>query len=740
MPRIPILRLRRGEAPPPAPQLASYQPKIDFKELVPGIDNLRHDVVFSSKSLEAVRKHVSNVIARHGGVERVLAEDAPVEARKELFIRRTTAVPSVVPVQPRAADLKPLLLELKVAALNAAKAKENLSVDLLGRVAIVKFLRAAISEQFAEVLERCRTRQKGFEGIRETRALQVRETVAAFQVEKKAILRRTAQEIFQHLREIEKETLARMRRSLFGEAETDGYELLLNPLLFTEDGRDDQLNAEQYVMWGNFEQDDDRFVTCRRLAGEFLRAVCPVPGGASDETLDGWLNVPENAVVLVGSGQEEDSPEARAQYGRLQGWIRMLEESEMTEHVLAAYEAVPLLAEYSPLINAQQLKNALVSRRERARVEKLLSEHGRQSAAGLRAAVQRMGDCSAADWDKTAARFLFDLMRYHRDLRRLQALNSAADEINVIQNDRLRELSAMNGLLYEFLPPQEATQRSNDVVGHVVLKADVRDSTRLTRRLVESGLNPASYFSLNFYDPVNNLLARYGAKKVFLEGDAIIVALLETAGDPSFAVGRACILAREILEIVRGYNERLEKGSLPALELGIGICYQEAAPLYLMDGERPIMISDALNESDRLASCHKGVRGVLDNKANGWHVFAMQIPGSRGVAYESTMLYNRDGICLSQAAFERLAQEISLRPVSSNVPTTWPGEPMRLHRGLVPIDREVFRSLIIRESKVPVIDLKTLGVANWTGESFYEVCTSAAVYDAPQEKGAAAGK
>jgi hypothetical protein len=158
MPRIPILRLRRGEAPPPAPQLASYQPKIDFKELVPGIDNLRHDVVFSSKSLEAVRKHVSSLIARQGDVERVLAEDAPVEARKELFIRRTTAAPSVVPVQPRAADLKPLLMELHVAALNAAKAKENLSVDLLGRVAIVKFLRAAISEQFAEVLERCRTR------------------------------------------------------------------------------------------------------------------------------------------------------------------------------------------------------------------------------------------------------------------------------------------------------------------------------------------------------------------------------------------------------------------------------------------------------------------------------------------------------------------------------------------------------------------------------------------------------
>ena len=43
---------------------------------------------------------------------------------------------------------------------------------------------------------------------------------------------------------------------------------------------------------------------------------------------------------------------------------------------------------------------------------------------------------------------------------------------------------------------------------------------------MERELNPASYFSLNFYDPVNKLLAKYGATKVFLEGDAIILALL----------------------------------------------------------------------------------------------------------------------------------------------------------------------------------------------------------------------
>src|SRR6267154_1000901 len=107
------------------------------------------------------------------------------------------------------------------------------------------------------------------------------------------------------------------------------------------------------------------------------------------------------------------------------------------------------------------------------------------------------------------------------------------------------------------------------------MQADERDVTRLTRTMIDKGLNPASYFSLNFYDPVNKLLGKYGAQKVFLEGDAIILAILEREGEPGLAVSRACVLAREMIEIVRGYNQLLERAGLPGLELGVGITLQE---------------------------------------------------------------------------------------------------------------------------------------------------------------------
>ena len=44
------------------------------------------------------------------------------------------------------------------------------------------------------------------------------------------------------------------------------YDLFLNRLLYTEDGRDDYLNAEQYVMLGNYDRDPDRFETMQSIA------------------------------------------------------------------------------------------------------------------------------------------------------------------------------------------------------------------------------------------------------------------------------------------------------------------------------------------------------------------------------------------------------------------------------------------------------------------------------------------
>ncbi len=515
-----------------------------------GIDNLRHDVHLSPKFVEAARSQLARLIAFHGEVETPLAAEIPMSWQRKQFAGPIPSGPKSSG-KPEPGDLKPLLTELQVTALNRAKAEGNICIDLLARLALVKFLRVEFNTQFAQVLERCRIMLKGYEGVRQQKAHEYREQVAAFQVRKKIILRKVGQELFRTLREIEKETLLRTRRSFFGDSASEGYDLFLNLLIFTEDGRDDYLSAEHYVMFGNFGQDPDRFDNLRRIVMDFL-SQCGASVAEDGSVLEGWMNAPENAQELVGVGTDDSSPQGRTQRARQAAWLSALESEGVMEHIIASYEVVPLLAEYAPRINAQQLKNALVSKVECERVEKLIAQHGKLSSNSLRSAVARVAAARGAERAKIASRFLRDFLRYHRDLRRLETLNAVLDSISLLGNEKLRELSSVNGTLYEFLLPEEQKPTEEKILDHVILKADIRDSSRLTRSLNERGLNPASYFSLNFYDPVNKLLAKYGASKVFLEGDAIILALLEKEGEAALAVGRAlCVGAGDCRDRAR---------------------------------------------------------------------------------------------------------------------------------------------------------------------------------------------
>src|SRR5258708_7147645 len=357
MPRIPVFKLRsRGPVSPP-PKLAGYVPVLPLTGIPPGVDNLRSDVSLSPKFCEQMRTHLGRLIVRYGGVETVLDEHNPSPAAekqtREMFVRPVTSAPSANPaarvqgtpaLRQEPTEIKRLLTDIHLSTLQSAKEKGNIAVDLLGRVAIVKFLRAEVLAQFAEIVERCRIRQKACEGVREQRALEIREKVAAFQVGKKNVLRKTMQEVLHCLRETEKETLGRTRRSMFGDAEVPGYELLLNPLLFTEDGRDDTTNAEQYVLWGNFLKDIDRFPVLREAAVRFLRSLGNTLAAASEREVASWLSVPENAHLLVGSGTPGETAEARGERARLEAWVDLLEAGKLLPLVLAAYETVPLLA------------------------------------------------------------------------------------------------------------------------------------------------------------------------------------------------------------------------------------------------------------------------------------------------------------------------------------------------------------------------------------------------------------
>ncbi len=70
--------LQRGNLTDFARQLSltSYEPSLALEGLVTGIDNVRHDVFLSPKFTECARQFIFRLIARHGNVEDLAAEEA----------------------------------------------------------------------------------------------------------------------------------------------------------------------------------------------------------------------------------------------------------------------------------------------------------------------------------------------------------------------------------------------------------------------------------------------------------------------------------------------------------------------------------------------------------------------------------------------------------------------------------------------------------------------------------------
>ena len=720
-----------------------YKPTLELSGLQLGVDNLRCDVFLSPRITSALSFHIARYICRFGEVESLVEMDVPTPAHSK-FIRAAETAPNLRKADP--ADLKTQLVSIHLAILNRAKLDSNPSIDLIGRLAVIKFIRIELQAQYGKILEQCRTKSKSLEGLRQAKMMQTQALVSSFQVRKKIILRRAGQEIFRLLREIEKETLGRTRHSLLGELPSDCYRLFLNPLIITEDGRDDYLCAEHYYMFGNFDKDPDQFPSLRQFALNLLDEL-GYNEEVSEEHLEQALSVPENAASLVGAGNGEDlTQEDRNRQERLDIWTRMLQREGVLSHAIASYEAVPLLGEYAPLVNPQQIKNSLIFREESERVKKIIAESGLNSDR-LVAAMGRVASCRSSERSRFAARLLHDLFRYNRDLRGLEALSAGFERVHLVSDAKVRELSTLNGMLYEFLPPEDQKPAEDRVVHHVILKADVRDSSQLTRSLMEKGMNAASYFSMNFYDPVNKLLAKYGATKVFLEGDAIIVALLEREGEAMLSVGRTCVLAWEIVNLLREYNELLQRAGLPEMEVGLGVAYQDSPPLYLMDGEHRIMISDAINESDRLSSCSKRVRKKVAPDAGVFQVYSLLIGGgnndgaSADAGTEDMLLnYNVGGICLSEAAFRKLQQEISLNAWAADASDLaikgsgfngcWVDEQQEFFVGTVPIANGVFRQIAIRKNRIAQVDVRDLSILHWTNRFYYEVCANPVVYAA----------
>ena len=295
------------------------------------------------------------------------------------------------------------------------------------------------------------------------------------------------------------------------------------------------------------------------------------------------------------------------------------------------------------------------------------------------------------------------------------------------------ELSRQARTLFQLPCSNEIEEDEAKIVHHTIMKADVRGSTVVTEMLEKKNLNPASYFSLHFFNPINEIIPAYGGNKVFIEGDAIILSFLEYQHAPQqwFSVARACGLARSMLRIIHANNNFARQSGLPTLELGIGICFSEEAPRYLFDADQPIMISSAIGLADRLSSCSWKLREKLQNKIFNIEVLAYaDNERDKGEKGQQQIRYNVNGILLENAAFAKLANEIRLRKISAS----FDKHQEHLYYGVYEDLAGNRHDIVIREGRVGVWENDNFTRGSADAEPYYEVVTNGKVIAMLREK------
>ena len=796
-------------------KLKVYAPELPFGGFAVGVDNIHHDVYLSPAWTEQTRTYLLELIRQTTGLTYTVEKS-----------RRMSK-------GPETSAWKRQLLELLQNSLTRAKFEKKIELDILLRVSLIKFLTQEIGAQFATLLleakEYIRNRGEYFERSEQAHVMKAR--LAELQGDRRNIFRQVGRQVYQILSELEENQLARARRSLFGDEQALAYEMLAGPLVFVENGRDDVVFLEQYVLLGNYMSDADRFEIVDGVLIDFVRQhVLGGQGGPMSQAwkrhkdltasaietrallasieqerevmsrrlergggvlsrvglgaepdrlreaikeLDGrmvplrakleklgpeidaakakaeflaaemtsrlgdYLNEPENAHRLLDPDCSVD-PGSGSKAGRsqlLDLWMDRLAREGLLPHVLASYELRNIYHDYCPPIHLQQLKKALVSREEFNRVLAILQQFPARgfSMERIETLCKKLKRYPQEETRALALRFAEDFMRMRRDLRNYERLTAAMERVQLVRSERTRDLSRLNNSLYEFLLPSETRPAQDHVVNHAVIKADVRGSTRITKDLLARGLNPATLFSLNFYEPVKRILERYGAAKVFIEGDAMVLAIFETESNRSHqrAVSKGCALARQILAIAAAYNERPDTGDLPRLELGVGVAFQGSAPTYWEDSDSRIMISRALNLSDRLSSCSKIARRMLEGRGSLFRLFVFQ-PGVEGAAEEDEadeflIRYNLNGIELNEEGFAKLQEEISLQAVEVECEMPWGREQTTFFSGHALVG-ETLEPILLRRGFVRQM-LADGRIGPPGHRAYYEVCADPRVHE-----------
>ncbi|MFT7472519.1 MAG: hypothetical protein ACI8XU_002417 [Kiritimatiellia bacterium] len=589
-----------------------------------------------------------------------------------------------------------------------------------------------------------------------------------------AILYSVNKQIFSQLQRVEERQLASVRDQFLGEEYKYIVDVLFNPILIVSDPSALPLLMNEFCIYswnGEAKGFVDLNAKIEKLLKKKLKQL-PLPAIGEDSTaaiaeaeihddLGGlfqtqtffgpakdtktaiteelsWLESPENIPTLFDNQKNrEQLAVVRSEHG-FGAWWKRRGEIKNLERALAAFSKMlrseKLLAQLlsshymrrslNPLIMEQiDLKTVCQFLSGNITIAKLqdsisggikLSSEQVKSLESLKAKLKdQVSKADAAD----SLKLLGEISRYRRGLKYFRFAHRVFNRFTLLSSEQDIKLSKSAGTLYLMPTSSEIEEDDERICHHAIMKADVRGSTTVTDELQNKGLNPASYFSMRFFNPINKILETYGANKVFIEGDAIILSFLEFEHTPQewFAVARACGYSKDMLKIVGSNNRYSTQMGLPLLELGVGICYAEVAPRYLYDEDRSIMISGAIGDADRMSGCSWMLREKIQKSL--FNIDVLRISDGEGEKGQQYIRYNVNGILLDDASFSKLKDEITLKSVRMKLN----GKQYLFHIGQYPDTNGRKKDLIIREGRVGIWKDSQVHEDPDTDEVYYEV-------------------
>lgn len=658
------------------------------------------------------------------------------------------------------------------------RSKTDLTV---GQISVLQFgLVKFVIQEIRDALDRYREQleetlgQQQYAGSRSLMATQ--EKVSWYRQHNTEFAFRLTRLYLRQLQREENNQLKGLREQILGDSLPEAANIMYNPLLYSRSPRDPLLLLDYYAIWpgGGTEFDKlnqaleagfgkhfpekqcpplkstEKLTSAQtevydELGGLFAAQMLLGPTEDQKEVVNeslGWLEHPGNIRLLFDEKIHERHLENAKEHlgfggqwsfkgglkklvGIAQKLRKSAADSKVLKTIVASYSLREKLTQPDlDLIDVEDALN-LVSGSDSRKIHEVIDlteEGGAALQAKLEDCIENFEELWNEAGDELFLKLLTDYSRYRLHLKYYRFAHRVFNRLSIITDPEKIQLAKAGGNLYRLLTADEVKDVVSDdlqpeIAHHTILKADVRGSTTLTSQLTTQGLNPASFFSLRFFNPINERLGIYGAVKVFIEGDAVILGLYEFDGSPDqwFSVSRACGIAKEMLDIVASSNTHSKQTGLPVLEIGIGICYRDDRPLFLFDDNRPIMISSAIGKADRMSGCSWRLREHFD--AGNFNVGAFEMAEGQSDKGQELIRYNVNGIVLDDAAWEKLKSEVHFKRIQGKSGD----ETETFYVGQYPDIQGKERDLVVREGKVGVWRDDSIGSESGSGRFFYEV-------------------